>query len=502
MADGTSRHPTSSHKRRRLIRPLLLLAAVLACACKAPPGAQPVDGAAKGPDAGGRKVPDNTVWAVVLGGPGTSRGFGLTVDPAGNVYVAGTFTEVIRLGTTTLSSKGHGDLFLAKLNPQGKVLWARSAGGLWGNESASTVGLDSKGNIFIMGSFSGTVRFGSTTLGDPAIGGLFVSKLDPLGNFLWITPVTATQGERYVSGAMALEPGGDTYLAGSFDGPIRLGSTTLAAQKSQRDMFLASLDSTGHFRWARAVGGKNSDVDSCGIALEPAGGIRVTGSFRGAFSFGSTSLSSMGSRDTFVASLDRSGHPRWAISAGGTGYTTAYHIIVDATGHSILSGVFDGKVQFGSTTLKTAQYDYTEFVARLDSAGRFVWARPLFQALDGITYTLNVGRGGSAVQGGFFRGPVSLGSLSLVEKGEKGGNWSAFVAEVDSQGRYQWATTAGRKDGSVDIYDLFVDSNGTIYATGTTSGTANGPLSFGDTWVMPNSNNVDILVWKLRGPSK
>jgi len=53
----------------------------------------------------------------------------LDVDTAGNIYVAGHFTGTVALGSDELVSNGDVDAFVAQLNGDGQFMWARGMGG-------------------------------------------------------------------------------------------------------------------------------------------------------------------------------------------------------------------------------------------------------------------------------------------------------------------------------------------------------------------------------------
>ena len=66
-------------------------------------------------------------------------------------------------GSTTLTSAGGSDVFVAKLDSVGNFLWAVRSGGT-DSDRGERIALDSSGNIYVSGYFSGTSNFGSTTL--------------------------------------------------------------------------------------------------------------------------------------------------------------------------------------------------------------------------------------------------------------------------------------------------------------------------------------------------
>ena len=59
----------------------------------------------------------NALWAFNVGGTNRDYGFGVTITPPGNLYVAGYFySPTLNFGTIALSNAGGADVFLAKLS--------------------------------------------------------------------------------------------------------------------------------------------------------------------------------------------------------------------------------------------------------------------------------------------------------------------------------------------------------------------------------------------------
>jgi hypothetical protein len=75
------------------------------------------------------------VWARQVGGSVTDQGRGVAVAADGSVYVTGLFTAgVTFIGSgVKLSSRGAGDIFIARYNPDGQLIWALRAGGTAGD---------------------------------------------------------------------------------------------------------------------------------------------------------------------------------------------------------------------------------------------------------------------------------------------------------------------------------------------------------------------------------
>ncbi|MCB5245750.1 MAG: SBBP repeat-containing protein, partial [Candidatus Cloacimonetes bacterium] len=154
--------------------------------------------------------------------------------------------------------------------------------------------------------------------------------------------------------SITIDSSGNSYITGYFYGTASFGSTTLTTTGSGAvDIFVAKLDSSGNWLWAKQAGGNNWDV-GFGIATDSSGNSYVTGFFAESASFGSTTLTSSGGEDIFVAKLDSSGNWLWAKQAGGTGLDIGYGIATDSSGNSYVTGFFAESASFGSTTLTSS----------------------------------------------------------------------------------------------------------------------------------------------------
>lgn len=125
----------------------------------------------------------SVLWTQRAGGIDNDRGFSLTTDGTGNVYLTGTFdNSTITFGNTILTNADNtgnsSDIFIVKYDGTGTVLWAQRAGGTdpdWAWEITLNVG----GNLYLSGSFwSSTIAFGSTTLTNAGGIDFFVAKMD------------------------------------------------------------------------------------------------------------------------------------------------------------------------------------------------------------------------------------------------------------------------------------------------------------------------------------
>jgi hypothetical protein len=305
-----------------------------------------------------------------------------------------------------------------------------------------------------------------------------VAKLDSTGNWLWAVSAggTGTDGEARIS----VDSAGNAYVTGFISGTASFGSTTLTA-KGAWDLFVAKLDSTGNWLWAVSAGGTGMDR-GLGISVDGAGNSHVTGIFDGSADFGSTTLTTTAPWTVFVAKLDNAGQWLWAVSAAGTDGSGGYGISVDGTGNSVVTGFISGTVSFGATPL-TANDIYNGFVAKLDSTGKWLWA----VSADVSSVAISVDSTGNSTITGSVDGPASFGPITLTPKGQV----DAFVAALDSTGKWLWAVSVG---GTKNVFGsgVSLDGMGHSLVTGVFHATADFASS-----TLTTSGGVDVFVWKL-----
>lgn len=255
-----------------------------------------------------------------------------------------------------------------------------------------------------------------------------------------------TTNPLYVRGA-ATDAQGNTYFTGIFGGTVSFGSFSLTGT-SGYDVFVAKRDPAGNYLWA-VQGGGLGDKQVRGLAVDAAGDVVVTGYFESrTASFGSITLinaaqpTASPSNDVFVAKLSSSSHTwLWAVSAGGgtriNGDDSGTAVTVDVYGNVYVAGDFDSSVAFFGTGIQVASTypgDKNVFLAKLTSAGQWVWAK----GQDYLGYQASAlstdDYGNVYLTGSFSRRRVAFGSTVLTALPA-----GSFVAKIDGVGVWQWA---------------------------------------------------------------
>ena len=156
----------------------------------------------------------NVLWAKGnkdLTNLSSAEGYGVCTDALGNCYMTGLCWDGVVFGSDTL----NGSIFLVKYDPSGNVVWAKSDGGGGAGDSYA-VAVDTFGNVFITGTFGApSITFGSYTL--PCLGAqnVFLAKYDSSGNVLWAKRGGGSTG-RDVGYGVATDALGNAYITGDF----------------------------------------------------------------------------------------------------------------------------------------------------------------------------------------------------------------------------------------------------------------------------------------------
>ncbi|MDP6639774.1 MAG: hypothetical protein QF817_01750, partial [Candidatus Poseidoniaceae archaeon] len=104
-------------------------------------------------------------------------------DSHGNVYIHGTFSNTISLGSTNLTSAGNRDMFVAKFSSDGILIWALRGGGTGSDQGYGGLVLDSNGSVIVTGIFSSSgASFGTTSLSGSSSENLYVAKISSTGS--------------------------------------------------------------------------------------------------------------------------------------------------------------------------------------------------------------------------------------------------------------------------------------------------------------------------------
>jgi hypothetical protein len=177
----------------------------------------------------------NFIWKTSAGGGKFDQARAITVDEENNVYITGVFNDTASFDSTKkILSFGFNDIFIAKYDSTGQVLWAKGAGST-GDDGGNDVITDREGNVFICGYFGETAHFDNINIEG---GGLFIAKYNPEGEAYWIKQISEPTN---LAKSLVIDRGGDLIVTGVYENSATFGSTVLNGQ-GQTDVFITKLD--------------------------------------------------------------------------------------------------------------------------------------------------------------------------------------------------------------------------------------------------------------------
>ncbi len=321
------------------------------------------------------------IWAKALSGfDAVDEGRSIAVDSIGNVHVAGIFGDFVDFNPGPqffYLAPSFSDTFITKLDDRGELIWAKSFTGIFfSTDSVTNMSLDSFGNIYLSGYFTGSVDFDpslfSAVLSSNFGEDVFVVKLDLSGVLIWAKSFGDDFNDR--AQGMFVSPLGDVLISGSFRGFVDVdpgvGFHELASNGLE-DAYLLQLNTSGNFVWASSFGGSGNDIARA-VTKDSNNNTYVTGEFRSMVDFdpgvGEFFLSSNGEQDVFVIRIDNAQNFSWAKSFGGTDADVGQEIGLDGLGYIYLAGTYRSTVDFnpGLGTNNFTSVGFTDgFLSRL-----------------------------------------------------------------------------------------------------------------------------------------
>lgn len=381
---------------------------------------------------GGSVCLDNYVWARDLGGQGAATSVsGVALDAMGNATIVGILNGSTNFGGGMLTSVGGDNVFVARYDSGGNPLSAIVSGSA-GKQSATAVAVDVGGNSVVAGDFEGQLQLGCSLV--TAVGGsdVFVAKSSPFGVCSW----TAKFGDGLDqhAKAVATDAMGNIVVAGDFEGSINFGSAANKLTSLGGDIFLAKLDPSGTHLWSRRFGDAEEQRVTA-LATNGAGTVAIAGMFLGSLKLGPTALLDVGSGafDIFLAEFDGAGNHLWSTSfAVSAPFADVNGLAIDSTGSVYATGDFVEAIDFGGTNF--ASDGVQMFIAKLDGTGKHVWSKAFGAGQDARGTSIALDPAGNLIVTGVFTGTVDFGGGPVVSAGMSEG----VVLKLDANGNYLW----------------------------------------------------------------
>jgi len=395
------------------------------------------------------------LWVNQLGGSGDSKCTGMQVDNQGNVYMCGYFRGTVDFdptaGTKFFTAKGDADIYVAKFDPNGNLLWVSTMGGN-ALDQANSLALDKSGNVTVTGQFSSTDLDadpgpGVHTLSSHGAEDAFVIRLDSNGQFLWAKSFGSGGTDRGAN--VVSDSNGNVICNGYYDSSINVDGTILNSPGGSNG-YIIKYNSAGNLVWALNLGSSGDDAYR-GMNVDSHDNILVSGYYNGTVNFnplGSSRTLTSSVDETFIAKYDPSGILVWADRISGTLYQTGSVICVDTNDNVYMAGAFQSGINFDPNNPGSEIFpagNLSMFVAKYSPTGNFNFVKVMEgQSASAFCYQIASDSNNDIYITGYFSGTIDFNpdnqvAATVSDHGQR----DLFLAKYDENGNYKWAFNAG-----------------------------------------------------------
>lgn len=425
-------------------------------------------------------------WSFSSGGNMQDYVHSSKTDRNGNLYIAGEYRGSTQLGATQLVSTSFLGMFIAKISQDGECLWFIQPSGEHSGV-INSISIDNEDNIICTGSYGGTAIFGKTVLDTNAsdYDGIFVSKLDTNGNWLWAKHV-ASYYSLPVLCLLSVDDSCNVYVSSELVSTHEFGTTTLVQDSGLIEIFIAKLDTNGDWLWAK----KNTEhINLRCMITDNESNVYLAGSYPNSeFEPADLYEAFFGYDDIYLAKYSASGELIWEKKLGSRGTDVVHGMAIDRQSNIYLTGSSSGEINFGDILLTSNGYREV-FVAKMTKQGDFVWASRPGGDYARTGLSIVVDSMDNVYVAGFFSDSAMFGTSSVVSNGNEDG----FIAKLDSDGLWVWGQSIGSiNNDRCTTISLYQDT--IVYVGGVYIGT----VSIGDT-VLYSNGSSDVFVMKLTG---
>ena len=453
-------------------------------------------------------------WAAGFGSKDPDWMHSMVSDAQGNTYTTGWFQgrtdfdpDPVKTYFMTPSNRSI-EMFVLKLNANGKLAWAVSIG-LKSSSEGTSLTLDKAGNVTITGRFYGKADFDpdplkTFELNSPSENNAFVMQLSKDGKFKWA--VQMSHNIRLLS--LCSDQNNNVIGAGLFSDSFAypLGSNTNKHfSKGQNDVLLLKMDSAGNMLWFKQIGDIGYEHAKA-VSSDSAGNLLLSGEFQYTCDMdpGAGQFVLQGyNNNNYLLKLDKNGAFLWAKALDiqiEYGYSDK-HIAFDRKGDIYMSGFIFDTCDFDPDTLKTAilpalgQHD--GFIMKMNADGGFLWVKGIGGNDSDVTiaevFTICLDSNGNIYGTGRFSESVDFDPGSGTYKLLALGYLNTFLMKLDTAGNLQWAKAIL---GAGEGYAIGVSTAGEVYVSGEYGGTPDFDADPLKEFRLPSFGSNDFFVCK------
>lgn len=344
----------------------------------------------------------------------TNEAIDIEIDAVGNKYVAGYICGETSFNPTVIqtSAIGNGDVYVAKYNPQGNLIWIKQFGGNY-SDRPTDLCLGTGNSVFVTGQYFGQIAFGSYTLNSSANSkDIFVLKLDDLGNVVWAFSEGGAGSENAYG--LATDTQNNLILTGQFEGNSTLTGQSFTSTTDPNtllpsyDLFISKYDQAGSALWIK-TGVAEYEDRGLAVDCDDQNNIFLVGQFSDTLAFANSTINNMGFNIGFLAKFSPNGTMQW-LNQLRAGMVVPYDLEVNNLNEVVIAGDYIGNFQYytqnGTSTISNT-YQRKLFALKTGNNGNFLWGTALGSNNELSARSISIDDAKNSYITGYFRCDLS-----------------------------------------------------------------------------------------------
>jgi len=417
------------------------------------------------------------LWQAAIGGGGYDNALTMMKADHGCYYLGGVTSSSDGIGKGN-HGVGTQDLLVAKVSPEGQIVWKTVIGGAENEEFGQLVQAPN-GDLLLVGTTEST---DGDAVGNHGKMDILLARIDKYGKLLWSQCFGGTGNDKGFS-VLPLDDGG--YLLGGESGS-KNGDMTY--HHGGLDAYIARLDANRKILNNKSLGGKGNETV-----------IRIADIKKDRFLVVCTSNSVdgdvkefLGEKDVWILCLSKHFDIVWQQAFGGSLIDEAHDVIKVKDGDFVIAGTTFSSDRDLDMSVNSGLGDSWMF--RISDQGNLKWSK---------CYGGSKSEGGNGLSQAADGGFVMVGTTNSKDKIVPGtkGLYDGWIVRTDSMGKKTWTATFGGedfeylygvealKDGNYLAVGFAESQKGDLLPTGKQTGNDLWMLRFGD----PQDSKDNVL---------
>ncbi len=379
--------------------------------------------------------------------------------------------------------------------------------------------IDPDGNVFTAGNYSETFDYENQTIENFGFRDVFIKKRDTDGNLLWLTNISSGQDVGVLSMSVAAD--GGVVIGGTFQNTLNANPTNgiyNLVSNGGYDIYIIKLNANGAFVWANSYGSIANDY-VFDIETDSTGNV-LASIFYNDSSIQLSPTITLEAPDTALPlsnglfKIDQNGNMLWG-AATGTAFVK--DITLDNNNNIYVAGFFllENDFDYGAGTFLTEETGAADFnlpinqdgyIQKLNPDGDFIWAKQLKNPVNTVVHSIAINNNNNVYTCGVWQGSENgidfdPGPGVYSVPSESTLNSKHFIHKLNESGDFEWVHTFGSWYLTSDYLDpeqggfLEFNDNNDLYYAGDIGSIDGASFLFGGETYTPNA--LDILLAKI-----